>query len=102
MEWLVRMRPSGWPSSDLVKEIFDFGYHLAPIRRGKRFGEHIDTLNYCQNPEVSLPASSVLPAESMLKENGPWKKPNGERPFHWQKISLGKAFLPCSDTSWFC
>ena len=34
MEWLVRMLPSGWPSSELVQEIFDSGCHLAPVGRG--------------------------------------------------------------------
>ena len=34
MELLVRPRSSGWPSPDLVMEIFDSGCHLAPVGRG--------------------------------------------------------------------
>lgn len=37
MEWLVRLRPSGWLSPELVQEIFDSGCHLAPFGRGNRF-----------------------------------------------------------------
>ena len=61
MEWLVRPRPSGWPSSDLVKEIFDSGSHLAPVGRGKRLDEPVEVANYCQNPEIIL-ATSAMPA----------------------------------------
>ena len=45
MEWLVRPRPSGWPSSELVQEIFESGCHLAPVG----------------NPEAAL-ANSLLPS----------------------------------------
>ena len=99
MEWLVRTRPSGWSLPDLVQEIFDSGCHLAPVGRGKRVDEPIDTVNYCQNPEAILAASGALPAES----NAEGKRAMEETEWRtWQKICLGKAFLPCSDISWFC
>ena len=61
MEWLVRPRPSGWPSSELVQEIFESGCHLAPVGRGKRLEEPVDVFNYCPNPEATL-ANSLLPS----------------------------------------
>ena len=61
MEWLVRPRPSGWPSSELVQEIFESGCHLAPVGRGKRLEEPVDVFNYCRNPEATL-ANSLLPS----------------------------------------
>ena len=64
MEWLIRSHPSGWPSSDLVQEIFDSGCHLAPVGRGKRLNEPVDIANYCQNPEVTVTSSTELPVES--------------------------------------
>ena len=63
MQWLVRAHPSGWPSSELVQEIFELGCHLAPVGRGKRLDEPIELLNYCRNPEMAE-ASTVLPAAS--------------------------------------
>ena len=61
MEWLSRPRPSGWPSSELVQEIFESGCHLAPVGRGKRLEEPVDVFNYCRNPEATL-ANSTLPS----------------------------------------
>ena len=61
MEWLIRPRPSGWPSSELVQEIFESGCHLAPVGRGKRLEEPVDVFNYCRNPEATL-ANSSLPS----------------------------------------
>ena len=61
MEWLSRPRPSGWPSSELVQEIFESGCHLAPVGRGKRLEEPVDVFNYCPNPEATL-ANSLLPS----------------------------------------
>ena len=61
MEWLSRPRPSGWPSSELVQEIFESGCHLAPVGRGKRLEEPVDVFNYCRNPEATL-ANSLLPS----------------------------------------
>ena len=64
MEWLVRPRPSGWPSPDLVPEIFDSGCHLAPVGRGKRLHDPVDRATYCQFPEVSLASSTVTATDS--------------------------------------
>ena len=61
MEWLSRPRPSGWPSSELVQEIFESGCHLAPVGRGKRLEEPVDVFNYCRNPEATR-ANSTLPS----------------------------------------
>ena len=52
MEWLIRPRPSGWPSVDLIQEIFDSGCHLAPCGRGRRIHEPVEMLKYFQNPEL--------------------------------------------------
>ncbi|XP_078365088.1 cyclic GMP-AMP synthase-like receptor 2 [Oculina patagonica] len=59
MEWLIRQRPSGWPSPELIQEIFDAGCHLAPVGRGKRADEPVETLYYCQKPELSVTSSTV-------------------------------------------
>ena len=61
MEWLVRPGQSGWPSSKLVKEIFESGCHLAPVGRGKRFEEPVDVFNDGRNREAKL-ANSLLPS----------------------------------------
>ena len=54
MEWLSRPRPSGWPSPELVQEIFESGCHLAPVGRGKRLEDPVDAFRYMRNPaEVS-------------------------------------------------
>ena len=61
MEWLVRPRPSGWPSSELVQEIFESGCHLAPVGRGKRLKEPVDACHYKRSPvEATLDSSPVL------------------------------------------
>ena len=77
MEWLVRPRPSGWPSPELVQEIFDSGCHLAPVGRGNRFEEPVDLLSYCQNPELSVASSAVLKAKynegKLVMDNTEWK-----------------------------
>lgn len=77
MEWLVRSRPSGWPSPELVQEIFDSGCHLAPVGRGNRFEEPVDLLSYCQNPELSVASSAGLEAKynegKLVMDNTEWK-----------------------------
>ena len=77
MEWLVRSRPSGWPSPDLVQEILNSGCHLAPVGRGTRFEEPVDLLSYCQNPELSVASSVSLRAEynegKLVMDNTEWK-----------------------------
>jgi len=64
MEWLVRLRPSGWPSPELVQEIFESGCHLAPVGRGKRLDEPVETLYYCQNPELPVTSSKALATDN--------------------------------------
>lgn len=77
MEWLVRSRPSGWRSPELVQEIFDSGCHLAPVGRGNRFEEPVDLLSYCQNPELSVASSAGLEAKynegKLFMDNTEWK-----------------------------
>ena len=77
MEWLVRPRPSGWPSPELVQEIFDSGCHLAPVGRGTRFEKPVDILSYCQNPELSVASSAGLKEEynegMLVMDNTEWK-----------------------------
>ena len=63
MEWLVRSRPCGWPSSELVQEVFDSGCLLAPVGRGKRLYEPIDTFEYYRNPEQPATNSAMADAE---------------------------------------
>jgi len=91
MEWLVRMRPSGWPSSDLVQEIFDAGCHLAPVGRAKRVDEPIDIVNYCQNPEVTLAASAVPPAESNVEGKWAVEETEWRLPFSLAENKLGES-----------
>jgi len=64
MEWLVRPRPSGWPSPELVQQIFDSGCHLAPVGRGKRLDEPVESLYYYQNPELSVTSSTALATDN--------------------------------------
>ena len=77
MEWLVRPRPSGWPSPELVQEIFDSGCHLAPVGRGNRFEEPVDLLSYCQNPELSSANSASQKVKynegKLIMDNTEWK-----------------------------
>ena len=98
MEWLVRPRPSGWPSAELVQEIFDSGCQLAPVGRGKRLDEPIDVLVYCKNPELSVPSSAMADPKKKWAMNAQ----NGEHHFHWQKTSLERVFHTCNDTLWYC
>ena len=79
MEWLVRTRPSGWSLPDLVQEIFDSGCHLAPVGRGKRVDEPIDPVNYSKTLKRYWLLQEHFQQKATQKENGPWKKPNGER-----------------------
>ena len=77
MEWLVRTRPSGWSSPELVQEIFDSGCHLVPVGRGKRFEEPVDILSYCQIPELPVASSAGLNAKynegKLVMDNTEWK-----------------------------
>lgn len=97
MEWLVRPRPSGWPLPDLVQEIFDSGCHLAPVGRGKRLHEPVESLYYYQNPEMSVTSSTALGTDRTM-EKGSWIKRNGGHPFHWPKISSERVCPPCKGT----
>ena len=51
MGWLIRPRSSGWPSPELVQEIFEASCHLAPVGRGKRAHEPLDVLEYTKKPD---------------------------------------------------
>ena len=94
MEWLVRPRPSGWPSSELVQEIFESGCHLAPVGRGKRLEEPVDVFNYCRNPEATL-ANSTLPSatedscEKWAMDETEWRTS-----FSLAENKLGKSVSP--------
>ena len=55
MEWLVRPRPSSWPSPELVQEIFESGCHLAPVGRGKLLEDPVDAFRYMRNPAEASP-----------------------------------------------
>ena len=79
MEWLIRPRPSGWPSVNLMQEIVDSGCHLAPRGRGRRIHEPVEVLKYCQNPELSDVGSTAQASSSVSKDcrkimdNTEWK-----------------------------
>ena len=94
MEWLIRPRPSGWPSSELVQEIFEAGCHLAPVGRGKRIEEPVDLFSYCRNPEVTL-AHSLIPSAT---ENGSEKwvmdETEWRTSFSLGENKLGKSVSP--------
>ena len=94
MEWLVRSRPSGWPSSDLVMEIFDSGCHLAPVGKGKRLDETVDFFTYYQNPEIAL-ATSQVPAAGDNAE-GVWAMEEIEwrTSFSLAENKLGESVSP--------
>ena len=94
MEWLVRSRPTGWPSPDLVMEIFDSGCHLAPVGRGKRLDEPVDVVTYCQNPEITL-ATSAVPAFGDNAE-GVWAMDEAEwrTSFSLAENKLGESVSP--------
>lgn len=94
MEWLVRSRPSGWPSSDLVMEIFDSGCHLAPVGRGKRLDEPVDVATYCQNPEITLTTSAVPAADD--NSEGVWAMEETEwrTSFSLAENKLGESVSP--------
>ena len=94
MEWLVRPRPSGWPSSDLVMEIFDSGCHLAPVGRGKRLCDPVNIANYCQNPGITL-ATSTVPVGGSNTE-GVWAMEETEwrTSFSLAENKLGESVSP--------
>ena len=99
MEWLVRPRPSGWPSSELVQEIFEAGCHLAPVGRGKRFKEPVDACHYMRNPvEATLASSPVLRklfssnednSEKWVMDETEWRNS-----FSLAENKLGESVLP--------
>ena len=93
MDWLVRPRPNGWPSSDLVQEIFEIGCHLAPVGRGKRLDEPVDVFTHCQNPEATVASSLVLPMESN-KEKWVMDETEWRTSFSLAENKLGESVLP--------
>ena len=94
MEWLIRPRPSGWPSPDLIMEIFDSGCHLAPVGRGKRLDEPVDIIDYCQNPELTQASSTVLAAESNADGNSFMEETEWRTSFSLAENKLGKSVSP--------
>ena len=95
MEWLVRPRPSGWPSAELIQDIFDSGCHLAPRGRGRRLTEPVEMLNYCQSPELYVPGSSMLASPS-VSNDGKWIMDNTEwkTSFSVAENKLGASVSP--------
>lgn len=93
MEWFVRPRPSGWPLPDLVQEIFDSGCHLAPVGRGKRLDEPVESLYYYQNPEMSVTSSTALGTDSndgkRVMDQTEWRTS-----FSLAENKLGKSVSP--------
>lgn len=94
MEWLVRSRPSGWPSSDLVMEIFDSGCHLAPVGRGKRLDEPVDVATYCQNPEITLTTSEVPAAGGNAEGVWAMEETEWRTSFSLAENKLGESVSP--------
>ncbi|XP_001638831.2 uncharacterized protein LOC5518910 isoform X1 [Nematostella vectensis] len=72
MEWLERVRPNGWPSPEIVKEIFEQGCHLAPVGRGKHLTQPEDALQYIKHPGITEAQSSAIAATEggARKEDG--------------------------------
>ena len=99
MEWLVRPRPSGWPSSELVQEIFESGCHLAPVGRGKRLKEPVDAFHYKRSTvEATLASSPVLRklfssnednSEKWVMDETEWRNS-----FSLAENKLGESVLP--------
>ena len=93
MEWLVRPRPSGWPSPELVQEIFDSGCHLAPVGRGKRIDEPVETLYYCQKPELSITSSKIPPVNDN-REKSAMDETEWRTSFSLTENKLGESVSP--------
>ena len=93
MEWLVRPRPSGWPSSELVQEIFESGCHLAPVGRGKRLEDPVDFYSYCNKPEEAVVCSLVVPTEGN-EEKRFMDQTEWRNSFSLAENKLGESVLP--------
>ena len=93
MEWLVRPRPSGWPSSELVQEIFESGCHLAPVGRGKRLEDPVDFYSYCNKPEKAVVCSLVVPTEGN-EEKRFMDQTEWRTSFSLAENKLGESVLP--------
>ena len=93
MEWLVRPRPSGWPSPELVQEIFDSGCHLAPVGRGKRIDEPVETLYYCQKPGLSITSSKIPPVNDN-REKSAMDETEWRTSFSLTENKLGESVSP--------
>ena len=92
MDWLVRFRPNGWPSPELVQDIFKRGCHLAPVGRGKRFGEPVERLQYVRNPESAGEPKMVrnaLGQEEMTMDETEWRIS-----FSLAENKLGQSMTP--------
>ena len=91
-DWLVRFRPNGWPSPELVQDILERGCHLAPVGRGKRFGEPVELLQYVRNPELAEEPKMVKNArgqEEMTMDETEWRIS-----FSLAENKLGQSMTP--------
>lgn len=73
MEWLVRPRVTGWPSAELVQDIFESGCHLAPVGRGKRQGEPISYMKYHENPEQASRGEKESQDDLEIMDETEWR-----------------------------
>lgn len=74
MEWLVRPRPSSWPSPDLIQDIIESGCHIAPVGRGARTRDPVTTLDYVKSPSAAQPSSETIGATNeMSMDETEWR-----------------------------
>ena len=72
MEWLTRdkeERPHGWPSPDIVQDVFEGGCHIAPVGRGKRSREPLALLEYARSPSTQAP----VPGDRNGMDENEWR-----------------------------
>ena len=91
--WLVRPSPSGWPSSELVQEIFETNCHLDPVGRGKRLEDLVDFYSYCNKPEEAVVCSLVVPTEGN-EEKRFMDQTEWRTSFSLAENKLGESVLP--------
>ena len=73
MNWLIRPRKSGWPPPALVQDIFDSGWHLAPVGRGRRASEPVQRADYLANPGLVTNTGSQQGQEETLMDESEWR-----------------------------
>ena len=92
MEWLIRPRSNGWPSPELVQEIFEASCHLAPVGRGKRAYEPLDVLEYVKNPEGAESACALQVIHS--DQGTPMDQTEWRLSFSVAENKLGQSVSP--------